>query len=668
MAVINLPQQNIDVPTRTGGRNVNRSGEIAEAGARAGLADTVGKSLVALTGMGINLWKEHEARTAQKDFDAGKLSYIKAMDEQAALLAQTPGVPTTDDPYPNATALEKRHKEELQRISGLKNSRVKDALSLYAQQEFKGRFQKEKMKDIESGRKATFDNYIEDFQYFMQTGDLEKCTDTISKMVGFGLVDKKAADDLLDGAYQYKQTEALMAKAVSLSEEDGAKLIDAAISYKGHDGKDLAYSPEQKEQMMKSFTDRWKAIDAEKAEQKKQSWFQAGNEYLKTFVSIQNNPATLAKFRDSVLNDPRSADFQGHSGLREKYVKMVNDRIEDMQKGGSKVVEKDDPETLGNLMNLFKDQYVANPLVEAEALDAYSKGKITESTYKFLISDNYRSEASEFKQAVDQIDGYFKIKLADKKLSEEKKLKLMELRDSAINEYTRRTTSKDWLSYDPDRRKELSRKLGRNIIDSYSNELLIDNLEGKSNVFRMENFVASPYANKNNENKDIQRKIQAGAWADTETTKIVTTQHQDGLVDMASRTIGSSPAIIYRKNEKELQQIGMTEGDVILAYKAEYPNTTDENLLNRVNKYMFKNKNGQTFNLYKWTVDDNNVWNLNAYDAADAMWKPVEEVPYLDKQKYWKAPPPPKITPTQAVEQKNEDIWTKRQQWNQGKE
>jgi len=649
MAVINLPQQSMNVPSR-GMRAPNLdSGGQRYADAVEARGQQMGwNALEGVAKIGASIWQDHENKVKQNTFNEGKLKYIEAMEKLRTQLAETPGVPSADNPYPNAKAVEDLHKTFMDGLKNVKNDDVKNGLSLFMREEYMRRHESTKMEDIKTGREKHFDDLAESFQFNMKSNDpdgLNKAAQNVKDMIAGGLVSPKDGDDMLDGAYQYKATEALMNAATQMTEEDGAKLIEAAESYTSYDGKKLAYSDKQKEEMVKNFTERWKTVDAQKKQIKIDNYIQAGNEYLKQYTGISNSPAQLSKFKSFILEDARSADFEGHTGLREKYVKMIDSQIENL---GKESPDKDNPAVYSELMKMWGDESIRTQDIQLMAQKAFAERGITEKSKNLFMGK--RTELEGFAQGSGRIDDYFKLLLKDKKLDP---TKVNDLYSTALGEYNDLFSDPKWMTYTKEKRVELLRKHTDSIINSYSQKNVSDYLEGKKPVERMENFVASPYANSNNDNKDIQRQIQNGSFADTKVTANALTQHQNGLKDMAYRTIGSAPYMTYEQGE--LANLGQNQGDVIMAYKSEYPDGLSESDMNKISKYTFKDKNGTPFNLYKWTVDDNNVWNLQAYDAGEAKWSPVEDVPFLTNQKYWKKKLTPRIIPGEVRPVSQED-------------
>lgn len=659
MAVITLPQQNINVPTPSlrapsmdnGGQRYANAVEAR--GQQMGLA-----ALETGAKIGLTIWDNHQKTVKQNDFNEGKLRYIEAMEDLKTKLAEKPGVPTADNPYPNAKALEELHKTFINGLQNIKDEDVKTGLNLFMREEFMKRHESTKLEDIKTGREKNFDDLAESFQFNMKSGDpdgLNKAAQNIKDMIADGLVSPKQGDDMLDGAYQYKATEAIMQAAVNMSEEDGAKLIQGAESYTSYDGKKLAYTDAQKDEMMKSFTDRWKTVDAQKKQFKIDGYNAASNEYLKTYAGIMNSPSQLLKLRDMVLEDARSADFEGHTGLREKYVKMITAQIENL---GKDPPDKDNPAVYSELMKMWGDESIRTQDIQLMAQKAFAEQGITEKSKNLFMGK--RTELEGFSQGSGRIDDYFKLLLKDDKLDP---TKVNELYSSALGEYNDLFSSGDWMKYTKEKRVEMLRKHTDGIINSYSQKNVADYLSGKQKPERMENFVASPLANRNNDNKDIQRQIQSGVFADTKVTAARLTQHQNGLKDMAYRTIGTAPDMTYEKGE--LAVLGQNQGDVVMAYKTKLPSKGDRGY-ERASKFSYMDTNGTPFNLFKWVVGDDSVWKLQVYDKGEAMWREFDDdllkrYPDALNQSYWKNPPPPKLTPSEAIDDKNERIWNERQ-------
>jgi hypothetical protein len=195
----------------------------------------------------------------------------------------------------------------------VKNPKVRGALDTYYNTEFQKRQTAARIADNEKGREIAFDGYAEKFETYVQKGMLDEAEATMGTMVTMGLVTPKQADDALDKAHMVRSIEDTVSAALGTGSREAAyKVIGDAKTFKGYDGKELAFRPEQQEAMMKEVDDRFKAAEAQAKQVKSDNWYNAGNQYLQLFDKAKANPMALKQMKDFVLADKRADDFEGH--------------------------------------------------------------------------------------------------------------------------------------------------------------------------------------------------------------------------------------------------------------------------------------------------------------------------------------------------------------------
>lgn len=659
MATIQLPKLNypqVQVPPSRVG---DQGGEAFKAQSQIALGDTIFKAIQFAVSEVSDISREHKAMLAQKAYDDGRLAYIKAMDDTAINITENPVYPDADNPYPTAQIIEDTHNKMVKELVTIKNPKVRDALDTYYNTEFQKRQTAARIADSEKGREMAFDGYAEKFETYVQKGMLDEAEATMGTMVTMGLVTPKQADDALDKAHMVRSIEETVSAALGTGSREAAyKIIGDAKTFKGYDGKEIAFRPEQQEAMAKEVDERFKAAEAQAKQAKSDNWYTAGNQYIQLFDKSKSNPMALKQMKDFILADKRSDDFEGHRGLKKQYVDMIDKVLEDINKGGNpgEFAKTDNPETYGRLLTVWQDDTIPTPLFKAQLQSALISGDITEGTFNFLKQDGNRTEAPEIGQGFDRIKSYFGEVSKDKRLKLDDQPEVDKMKADALNAYTKVINDPKWLTYDQEQRRELLKKTADNIITDYTFKNVYKLLNPDQDSLDKYLYVASPYANKTNQAKDFQRKIQGGGFTPNPMNQQKRNQHQNNLIDMASETIGTAPQLTYKSGE--LKSIGQNAGDVVFGYKVNLPDPTSRSYPEQ-SQYAYSDASGNTYHLFRWRVEDDNVWKLQLYNKGKADWQTVDkaflQTGIISGKPYWRNTTPTFVDTGKAPEEMTTD-------------
>lgn len=640
MAVIQLPQFQ-QPQAKIGQTVVKDTGAARVAEAKYQFQSNIWNGIVSLAQTGIAIWKRHEATVAQDEFDTGKLTYAKAMNDEEMRLAETPLSPSSDDPYPTYSALEKTHTNIMQRLEGYSNQTVRNALKNYYESEFLKRGSAAKLSDMKQTKAKSFDDLSENFQYQVQQGDLDEARNTVATMRGMGLIDDVQADSLLDGAYQNNATDVALQHALSFPDKaKGAAAIGRLETYESYD-KNRAFSPEQKKELLTLFNEKWKAREAATYQQREGLWYQATNEITVAIDKNRDDVQNLAKIRDSVRGDRRLDDFKDHTGKKEHYLNFIDSLIDDSltPKEGQ---EKDwtSADNRLEIENARFDSSISNRAFNTMLESMYSNKEVSKKLFTELYNkDNARQESLVYANGFNLVKKAFDDFIGDnsKKLTTDQTNEVRRLQSEAVRQFDEYTGNPDMIGLKADQRLKNANDKATAIVDSYNFKKISTLIEDTTKPLTRQMY--SDGISGGNDAKTFQAKIQNNRMVFNDKTKANLNQHEANITGKMEAFTGTPPTdkIDWRSYSN------LPTGEQQFFYQADgkprtvaTPREMDEKgpVPKDLSKFYVKDPNtGELSQLYRIQLDEaTNVWKYQIWDGKAKTWTEIDN---SLKQNYW---------------------------------